>query len=103
MDKFQTWVGKEFGKVSFGTWFNTPAGTEKELTVVFETGITLNIKDNQQYQFIFEKQSGETGSLEYSISAPPGYIWKESGENIFKYQTDQIKSREIINLILIKH
>jgi len=103
MDKFQTWVGKEFGKVSFGTWFNTPAGTEKELTVVYETGITLNIKDNQQYQFIFEKQSGETGSLEYSISAPPGYIWKESGENIFKYQTDQIKSREIINLILIKH
>lgn len=102
MDKFQTWVGKEFGKTSFGTWFNTPAGTEKELTVAYENGVTLNIQDSQQYQFIFEKQSGSDSSLEYSISAPPGYIWKESGSELFKYETDQIKSREIINLTLKK-
>lgn len=102
-DKFQTWIGKEFGKASFGTWFNTPAGTKKDLTVVYENGVTLNIQDNQQYQFIFEKQSGINGSLEYSISAPPGYIWKESGSELFKYETDQIKGREIINLTLIKH
>ena len=102
ISQFQTWLGAEFGKNFFAAWLTVPAGETKTLTVIYENGVQLNIEDGLRYQFIFEKQSGVDGSLEYSITAPPGYIWKESGKETFEYGTQAIKAREIIELTLTK-
>ncbi len=99
---FKTWLGSEFGKNYFGTWFTTPAGKTKTFSVQYESGVKLNIRDNMRYEFIFEKQSGANETLEYSITAPPGYYWKESDGNIFKYSAESPKAREKIELTLIK-
>lgn len=101
LDSFRARVGKEFGKTFFGSWFSTGAGETKTLSAVYENGVHLQIKDGMRYEFIFEKQSGVDGSLEYSITAPPGYIWKESGKSVFEYGTEQIQGREVIELTLV--
>jgi hypothetical protein len=101
-DKLKVWIGNEFKKTSFGTWFTTPAGKTETLKITYKTGAELKIGEGMKYKFVFEKQSGTKGSLEYFVTAPAGYIWKESGTDIFKYETEQIKAREIIELTLVK-
>lgn len=102
INQFKAWLGSEFGKTYFAAWLTVPAGQSKSLFLEYESGIKLNIQEGLRYQFIFEKQSGVDDSLEYSITAPPGYIWQESGKSIFEYGAQQIKAREIIELTLIK-
>ena len=102
IDGLNAWEGKEFDKKSFSAWFNTPAGKTKELTVGYTSDNRLNIQDGLSYSFIFDKQSGSQSTLSYKVTAPPGYIWKESGSTSFNYSTDQIKNREIIQLTLQK-
>ncbi|MBI4991806.1 MAG: DUF4012 domain-containing protein [Candidatus Harrisonbacteria bacterium] len=100
IDKFKTQVEREFGKVSFGTWSNTPAGKTKNLKISYENGVKLSVRSGMPYEFIFEKQSGSDSMLDYSVTAPPGYHWKESGKEIFEYSTKELKTREIIKLTL---
>ena len=95
-------IGKEFNKTSIGTWFSTPAGKTKSIIIIYKNGENLKIKNGLEYNFIFENQSGSQTSLDYSITAPPGYIWKESDKEIFSYSADQIRAREIIKLTLIE-
>lgn len=102
LDAFKAFLGREFGKFSFGAWVTTQPGESKTVTMQYENGVELKIHNNMKYEFIFEKQSGAEGSLEYSIAAPPGYVWKETGKSIFEYGTQQIKAREIIALTLLK-
>lgn len=99
---FNAFIGKESGKFSFGSWMITKPGKSKTVTLQYQNGINLNIHDSMKFEFVFEKQSGVESALEYSVAAPPGYIWKESGKNIYEYGTQQLKSREIITLNLIR-
>ena len=100
--QFQSWIGQESGKTFFGSWFNVPAGKTKTLKIIYENEKPLAIQDGFRYEFVFEKQSGVDNSLEYSIRAPAGYLWKESGKEVFEYGTQQPLSREIIKLTLVK-
>ncbi len=102
LDAFKAFLGREFGKFSFGAWVTTNPGESKTVTMQYQNGAQLKIHNNMKYEFIFEKQSGAEGSLEYSIAAPPGYVWEETGKSIFEYGTQQIKAREIITLTLLK-
>lgn len=102
VEKFQAKIGEEFNKTSFGIWFTTPAGQTKTFKAVYERGAELKIGDNERYQFIFEKQSGVNSSLEYSLVAPTGYIFKESGNPTFEFKKDDLNAREIIELTLVK-
>ena len=102
LDAFRAFLGREFGKFSFGAWVITKPGESKTVTVQYQNGVDLKIRNNMKYEFIFEKQSGVEGSFEYSIAAPPGYAWRENGKSIFEYGTQQIKAREIITLTLLK-
>jgi hypothetical protein len=102
LEQLGAWVGQESGKSYFGTWFNTPAGETRELKIGYESGTVIRINEGAHYEFIFEKQSGVNGLLKYSVTAPPGYKWKESDSKIFNYETNAIKAREVVNLTLIK-
>ncbi|OGY63928.1 MAG: hypothetical protein A3I89_00510 [Candidatus Harrisonbacteria bacterium RIFCSPLOWO2_02_FULL_41_11] len=97
------WIGKEFGKEFFGAWLIIPAGETKTLKAIYENESDLKIQSGLKYKFIYEKQSGVNNLLDYSITAPPGYFWEESGKEIFEYQTEKPKAREIIELTLLKN
>ena len=101
LSPLKTWLGKESGKNYFGIWLTVPAGATKTLKIGYDSG-SVNVKNGNNFQFIFDKQSGSNSSLKYSISAPLGYIWKESGKNTFEYGAQEIKARETISLTLIK-
>jgi uncharacterized protein Yka (UPF0111/DUF47 family) len=100
LSDLKSWEGAENNKEFLGTWINTPAGKTKTLKIEYKRDKAITIKDGQEFTFVFDKQSGSQGSLEYEITAPPGYIWKESGKSVFSYGTEQIKSREIVQLTL---
>ncbi len=95
-------AGAEFGKTSFGAWMTTRPGTSKTVTLQYQSGAYLDIHDGMRYQFVFEKQSGVESSLEYSVAAPPGYIWKESGKNSYASADAKLNARETVYLTLIK-
>lgn len=99
-EKFNMRIGSEFGKTSFGAWFNTPAGKISNIRIKYEQ--SAEVGDNVPYSFVFEKQSGAEGSFAYQVIAPEGYIWKESGSNIFKYGVSELRAREEIDLTMIK-
>ncbi|MBU4348282.1 DUF4012 domain-containing protein [Patescibacteria group bacterium] len=96
------WRGEEKDKQFVGTWINTPAGETKTLILNYEQIGRIKIEDGSKFTFVFDKQSGDYGSLEYEVATPIEYIWEESGGSVFTYGTQQIKSREVIELTLKK-
>jgi uncharacterized protein DUF4012 len=96
----EIWKGEEKDKQFIGTWINTPAGETSVLTLDYKQTGKIKIEDGSEFIFVFDKQSGNYGSLEYEVVAPIGYVWKESKDSVFTYGTQQIKSREIIRLTL---
>ncbi len=102
LDRWQTELGQEMDKSYFATWFNVPAGATKKLELRYDNPYRATIQNNAPYKFVFDKQSGVNGSLEYSVLAPIGYMWKETGNDLFEYSTPSPKSREIIELTLEK-
>ena len=101
-EEFKIWQGGDINKNIIGAWFNTSAGKTKTLEVSFRQNEKITIADETKFVFVLDKQSGVGGSFEYKITAPPGYIWKESGKASFSYGTQQISSRETIQLTLKK-
>ena len=99
-DALKTWQEKDSNKNILGVWFNTAAGKSKKLEISLKQSEKIDIGDEVKFVFVFDKQSGVGGSFEYKIAAPPGYTWKESDGPIFSYGTQQISSRETIQLTL---
>ena len=96
--------GEQFGKQTFDAWFNVPAGKTRKLELQYKNPKKLHLKKQKisLYHFIFDKQSGVDGSLEFSIEAPPGFVWQESGGPYFIYINDAPSAKEIISLQLKK-
>ncbi|MDP3729328.1 MAG: DUF4012 domain-containing protein, partial [bacterium] len=93
------WGGKEFGKNSFGTWFTTPAGNKKTLTYSYERKVDA-LHDGDVFTFIFQKQSGSNTTLSYAITAPPGFIWKESQNATASFNPETLNALEKFTLTL---
>jgi hypothetical protein len=93
----------ESGKNVFGAWFSTPAGDTNTLKLVYETQGVL-VHNGAKYQFVFDKQSGVESLLKYRVSAPPGYIWRESGNSIYEYDSAgaRLAGRVTVDLTLVK-
>ena len=72
------------------------------LKLEYENPKELVIVPDANYRFVFERQSGVKTALRYSIDAPPGYIWKESGRPSFVYESENPASRVILDLTLEK-
>ncbi len=91
----------ESGKKVFAGWFSTPAGETRELKFKYEKDGVF-VGSGAQYEFVFDKQSGVSTSLRYIVTAPPGYKWKESGNEVYSYTSDSIPGRLVLNLTLVK-
>ncbi|MDD5431270.1 MAG: DUF4012 domain-containing protein [Candidatus Pacebacteria bacterium] len=102
IDKYKTWMGQESGKTYFGTWMNILAGESQTLDTAYKRNNGIEVKDGASYKFIFEKQSGVNTAFEYSVTAPAGFVWKESDANKYEFSASEPNSREIISLTLKK-
>lgn len=100
VSELNTFLYKEVGKTVFGTWFNTPAGKTKELTLTYTSERKINLKSGTRFQFVLDKQSGVESQFEYILEAPPGFKWREVNDFIYRYKSDTIPSRLTIDLTL---
>ncbi len=91
--------GLAFGKENFSAWLDVKAGDSKDLTIDYISLQPLKL-GNLAYQFIFDKQSGMRGGMEYNIEAPDGYRWKESQSRVFEYANENPPARIVLNLTL---
>ncbi|MDD5710667.1 MAG: DUF4012 domain-containing protein [Candidatus Colwellbacteria bacterium] len=89
------------GKCIFGTWLNIPPG-ESRVLVMRYSGDSIPLIDGQQYKFVIDKQSGSEMVFGYTITAPAGFEWLESGGQVFRHQTSDLPARLEIDLTLKK-
>ncbi|MDD5098850.1 MAG: DUF4012 domain-containing protein, partial [Candidatus Colwellbacteria bacterium] len=90
--------GTENGKKVFGYWLNVSAGETKTMKVNYERASVFSDK----FRFVYEKQSGVDSSLFYTVEAPIGYIFRETGTSEFSYSNDNPPARLMIELNLKK-
>jgi len=88
--------GVESGKAVFGRWLTVNAGADKELKLEYEKPSALSDK----FRFVYEKQSGVDSIFFYSVQAPPGYVFKETGTSLYEYNSSSLPARLIIDLTL---
>ncbi len=89
---------KESGKKVFGIWVKTDSGQTSKISMDYSVHLFSPPSDGQKYQFIFEKQSGSSGSYHFEIYAPVGFSWVESNSPLFEYETADPPGRLILNL-----
>jgi len=93
----------ESGKNVFGAWFSTPSGETSELKLVYKSEGVL-VHEGARFQFVMDKQSGVESALRYRVYAPPGYIWRETGDSVYEQELDKLSiGRLIVNLTLIRN
>lgn len=92
----------EAGKNVFATWFSIGKGEDKKLSVVYESTHEMVIASGAKYEFIFDKQSGVESDFRYMVKAPSGFVWRESNDPTFSYETHNLPARIKIELTLDK-
>jgi hypothetical protein len=93
---------EESGKEVFATWSRTYAGMSTELSFDYSHELFTAPAPGVQYQFVFERQSGATGSYKIEIDAPLGYEFAENGLASFTYDSTSTPGRLVFNLTLQK-
>ncbi|MEX1014951.1 MAG: DUF4012 domain-containing protein [Candidatus Paceibacterota bacterium] len=101
---YNLWVSSEFGKKSYGTWFNIDADSKNTLNFRYfiPPSNDFVLTSGRKFRFVFDKQSGVNNSLSLKIGAPLGYKWEESDSSNFTYETTPDK-REVITLTLVSN
>lgn len=91
---------RESGKNVFAAWRYTNPGKTSALTFNYIRDSAVKPKDSAAYQFVFDKQSGVVGGIAYTLQAPPGFRWRESGSSAFSYVNENPPARLVIDLTL---
>ncbi len=89
-----------FDRQNFSTWQKIAAGDTKIISLIYRGETSIDF--GEPFTFIYEKQSGVDSAFEYSIAAPIGYKWKESGKPVFNFSAENTPARLILELNLIK-
>ncbi len=101
---FQVISLKESNKSVLEFWMNTQKGKTNKVEMEYENLGGLIFPQNESpFEFIFDKQSGADISFEYLIEAPSGYIWKESGSEVFNKVFEKPEGITKIDLTLLEN
>ena len=99
----------ESGKKVFATWSKIAVGEKAQIIFDYKTRLYLPPSDGLRYQFVFEKQAGTARRYSFTISAPVGFIFRETDSPAYTYEADDLTSpagglpgRLIIDLTLEK-
>ncbi len=102
LKEFNTYIYEESGKTVFSTWLSIAAGKSGELALTYANKRKIPLRPGTRFQFVFDKQSGVESQFDYILKAPPGFKWKETNDFIYRYKSDTIPSRLVIDLTLEK-
>lgn len=99
---FDIWETKEFNRDAYGYWTTTKAGEKNEVHFRYRTSAPSNFQfqEGEKFRLVIDKQSGVDSEVDIVISAPSGFIWQESNSRIFRYQSENMDSRLILELII---
>lgn len=101
--KWNAWVSQAFGKTVFAAWSYVPAGQEKTVEFRYQTASQEGaVKEGNVFSFVFERQSGVKSPLHAVIAAPVGYVWTESGNSSYTYESENPEKRVIMKLTLAR-
>jgi len=88
--------GVESGKAVLHEWITVARGQSRTLVMKY----TREMPFTDRFRFVFEKQSGVDKAFSYTLQAPPGFIFKETGNPIFEHKSVILPTRLIIDLTL---
>ncbi|MEX2054412.1 MAG: DUF4012 domain-containing protein [Candidatus Colwellbacteria bacterium] len=91
----------EAHKRVFASWFNLDPGERRSLQMRWRAS-RISLRDSQRFTFVVDKQSGSEMDFDYALVAPEGYYWLESGRDIFRYNSNSLPARVVIELTLKK-
>lgn len=101
-EAFNSESGQEFGKTYFDAWLKTPMGESKTINFIYDGPAKIPLKNDTKYTFIFDRQSGVRGGVNFSFEAPAGFKWLESDKPIYEYKNDDSEKRVTIELTLME-
>ncbi len=93
---------KDKEKNIYGFWLKTDRGKTSEVSFDYNHDLVIAPQDSVSYDFVFEKQPGDTASYNLEISAPLGYIWKQNHKALYEYKTLDLPARLTLSLTLQK-
>lgn len=86
----------------FSSWVKVSPGKTQSTTLDYSFRAYDAPHEGQKYQFVFEKQPGVDASYVFDISAPVGYVWKESGLPVYELAANELPGRLVIDMTLAK-
>ena len=95
-------TSEQFDKKVFALWTKTPVGEMSKVALDYAHRMFTPPKDGEVYTFVFEKQSGASGTYRLEIAAPVGFRWKENSLPIYEYTTDDLPGRLMLRLTFEK-
>ncbi len=109
-------VHPESGKKVFATWSKIAVGEKVRIVFDYKSRLYLAPADGTKYQFVFDKQAGTSRHYSFTISAPVGFIFRETNSPAYTYEasdpapvggftsstTNGVPGRLILNLTLKK-
>ncbi|HEY4523674.1 MAG TPA: DUF4012 domain-containing protein [Candidatus Paceibacterota bacterium] len=92
--------GEEFGKTFFDGWLTTKAGEEKQIVFSYDNLERISLRNGTVYTFVFDRQSGVRGGVDFVFESPAGFKWQESNKPTYEYKNDDPEKRITISLTL---
>ncbi len=90
----------ESGKRVFATRVVTPLGGQTQIVLDYAHRLFLNPRDGTQYRFVFERQAGSAREYRFTISAPVGFRFRETGLPVWNSVTSDPPGRLVVDLTL---
>ncbi|HVM77261.1 MAG TPA: DUF4012 domain-containing protein [Candidatus Paceibacterota bacterium] len=93
---------EQFGKEVFDLWSRVQKGASTQIVLDYTHHLFAAPASGVQYQFIFEKQAGASGTYQFEIDAPLGYVFAENNLAAYTYSSVNPPGRLAVTLTLQK-
>jgi len=90
----------ESGKRVFATRVVTSLGGQAQVVLDYAHRLFVNPGAGTQYRFIFERQAGSAREYRFTVSAPVGFRFRETGLPVWNSVTSDPPGRLVVDLTL---
>ncbi len=90
----------ESGKRVFATRTVTPRGGRTQIVLDYAHRLFVNPGVGTQYRFVFERQAGSAREYRFTVSAPVGFRFRETGLPVWNSTTSDPPGRLVVDLTL---
>lgn len=93
---------EESGRNVLAAWVKTAMGETSRVKLDYSRRLPEALRDGTAYTLVFERQAGTSPALSLSVTAPPGYVWRENDLPVYEYKNDDPPGRIVLDLTLRK-